>query len=240
MPDRAVLFFDTSSTAAGVLLEAARPESRIVALERFAFESSLGDQAVAALFAAATAWRERHPGGTLEVGCEAIYVSQSNPAARSIQEAINRRKGVLQLLARQAGLRWGGELSPGTGKLALTGRGNAGKERMVMTANARFGAQIMALTGKRLLFTGNAKTCGEHVADALGGGLAALAGRWQETPAEKRERAKAEKARLKASGLPVPKKAVKRTSVFEQHVKDYEKRKRAELAARERQGVMEI
>lgn len=238
---RAVLFFDTSSTSAGVLLAAGRPEAGVLAVERFTFETEEGDAVIGRLFRAAVAWRGAHPGGALLVGCEDIRVSQGNPAAFAIQQAITRRKGQLQLLARQHDLRWGGEVSPVTGKLALTGRGNAGKERMVMFANQRFRGDLLRLLGKPLVFTGHSRTCGEHVADALGGGLAALAGRWQETPAEKRARKRAEQARLKAAGLPVPKKAEKkRTNVMEEHLRDYRRREQARIAATVRQGELGI
>jgi hypothetical protein len=238
---KAVLFFDTSSVAAGILVEDARPEPRILALRRLHYETAEGDAVIEALFQEADAWRQAHPGGVLLVGCEQIYVSESNPASRAIQEAINRRKGQLQLLARTHWMTWGGEVAPGTGKLALTGKGNAGKELMVMRANQRFGAQLVEVYGRRLLFTGESRSCCEHEADALGGALAALHGRWIETPAQRSARKKAEKAKAKALGLPAPKVTKKKhSSEFEKRVRDHNRRRREELAKLNPQGGLGI
>lgn len=234
----AILYFDTSTVAAGVLLEDGKPMPRLVALKRLIYETREGDADIAALFDAAEAWRREHPGGLVAVACEGIYTGGGFSAkGRAVHDAFERRKGQLQLHARERQLAWGGEIAPGTAKLALTGKGNAGKQRMVQFANSRFRDDLLRLRGRLLEYTGDSRTCSEHEADAIGGAMAALHGRYIKTAAAKRAERKAEKERLAslAGGAIV---AVKKTRTpkapatghsaeFQRHVADFRRRERA-------------
>jgi hypothetical protein len=172
---KAVLFFDTSTIGAGCILLENGVWPTLHALRRLKFGTVAGDAVLDELFAEAK--RLREDGYQCEVSCERIYTGGGrSPGDRKIRDAINQRLGMLQAMARRNGLKWEGEIAPATAKKALTSHGNSGKERMIQCANLRYGQKIVAVYGALLTHTGDSRTCHEHEADAIGGGIAALRG----------------------------------------------------------------
>ena len=163
-PRRYHLHFDTSVTGAGALVSRQGNDFALYAISQFRYGTPKGDDALAALFAAA-----RIVGAT---------VSAEEPQGRDKQGTGIRRSThgwvmVLKEMTRHAGLVWGGSIHPGTAKKALTGDGAASKEKVILFAKLRFG---LDLTPKQ-----------EHTADAIAGAIAALQGKYLEHA--KRQRA---------------------------------------------------
>lgn len=173
MKPKVVLFFDTSKVTAGCLMQEARPLPILLELVRIYYGTDMGDEALRALFSRAQALRGE--GYHVEVGAE--QPQGTDPRFQSGRAMANAHIGVLQDYTRRYGVTWGGVYAPATCKLALTGNGAAGKERMIQFANARYGDDIERVYGRRLVFTGDSRTCCEHEADAIGGALAMAAGK---------------------------------------------------------------
>ncbi|MHB9105775.1 MAG: hypothetical protein ACYDCO_01850 [Armatimonadota bacterium] len=173
MTRKAVLFFDTSKTGAGCLLKESRPLPELVDLGRVRYGTDEGDEVLLCLFAKAKALRAE--GWTVEVSAE--EPQGYDPKFQSGRAMANHHIGILQDYARRNGLTWGGVYAPATAKATLANNGRASKEHMVQAANTLFGAQIEAVYGRKLIYTGDSRTCDEHCADALGGALAAVWGK---------------------------------------------------------------
>jgi len=153
----AVLYFDPSAQGAGAVLQGLH----LVAWSDVAFGTDQGDEALDYLFAFAV---------RLQAGVSCEEPLGHDARGNSIRRAQLQRIGILQDMARRMGLAWLGTVAPGTAKLALTGSGRATKPMMIRMANLRFVAPLQAVP--------LADPDGEHCADAIGGAVAALQGRF--------------------------------------------------------------
>lgn len=163
---KVILYFDPSRTGAGALvsIDDARV-TMVMTYKQFTFGTPLGDTVLGYLFGLArqhgAAVAAEEPQGT-------------DARGRAIRRAQAEIIGELKARARQCELPWAGVVAPGTAKVALTGRGTASKREMIRMANLRF----------RLLLRDPED---EHIADAIGGALAALEGRFmQRHPRQRR------------------------------------------------------
>jgi hypothetical protein len=171
---RACLFFDTSSTGAGALMSE-RPGGIPVlhALRVVSYGTDEGRSAMRALFAAASDLQRQ--GYRVEVGAEQPQGQDTRFAqGRAIANGNIAR---IQDMASDCGVPWGGVYAPATPKATLGQSGKADKKTMISWANRLYGQRITELKGGLLVYTGEEKTCGEHEADAIGGAMAACAGK---------------------------------------------------------------
>ena len=152
---KTVLFWDTSQTGAGVLLSRDGHRYTLHAYQTVKFFSPEGEAQLTTLFTAAAA---------LKAGTAAEMPQGYDSRGQAIRARANQVIGVLKLLAAQHGVKWAGDIAPITAKAALAG-GRAKKKDMILMANAVFGLSLSL-------------PADEHIADAIGGAMAALDGRF--------------------------------------------------------------
>jgi len=161
-----MLYFDPSKTGAGALMS--MDEYRVTVLvmyQQFTFGSVAGDAALDVLFEMAAkrgaVVAAEEPQGT-------------DARGRALRRAQAEVIGELKARTRRHGLEWAGVVVPATAKVALTGSGKASKRDMIRFANLRFRLDLRDPED-------------EHAADAIGGALAALEGRFvQRHPRQRR------------------------------------------------------